>query len=263
MNDEPDVRRLLEAAVRHEPPLALDRDAVLEDGRRRLRVRRTATVGGAAMAVVAVVLGMTALSGANFGMSDGIGPAAPLAPVTSAPPYSAVTTSPEPPASREAPVAVTTTTQVPTSAATVDLGVVLLRATSVWPEGVRVEADGGEWYDFDEQGIAAFHLVAADDSRRMMRVQVAGDGSVADPACPVKTCRAFVDGGGTRLFVITEPVEPRGGLSTTVVALRPGGVHVRVVETTGVGPPWRPEPLLDESALVSLATLPGFDRVKR
>lgn len=266
MNDEPDVRRLLEAAVRHEPPLGLDRDAVVEEGRRRLRVRRTATVGGAAMAVVAVVLGMTALSGANLGMPDEIGPAAPA---TTAPPHSARTTGPpqstgagSPPVGREAPVAVTTA-RVPTSAERPDLGVVLLRAPVAWPAGVRREGEGGEWFAFDEKGIAAFHLVAADESRRMVRVQVAGDGSLAEPVCPVETCREHVEADGTRLFVTTEPAEQRGGLSTTVVALRPGGVHVRVVETAGVGPPWRPKPLLDESTLVSLATLPGFDGVKR
>lgn len=267
MNDEPDVRRLLEAAVRHEPPLGLDRDAVVEEGRRRLRVRRTATVGGAAMAVVAVVLGMTALSGANLGLPDEIGPAAPAttaAPVTSALPHSALTTSPPQSAgSREAPVAVTTNTRAPTSAGRPDLGVVLLRAPVAWPAGVRREGEGGEWFAFDEKGVAAFHLVAADESRRMVRVQVAGDGSFAEPACPVETCQEHVEADGTRLFVTTEPAEQRGGLSTTVVALRPGGVHVRVVETAGVGPPWRPKPLLDEATLVSLATLPGFDGVKR
>jgi hypothetical protein len=60
---ESDVRRLLGKAVEGEPPLGIDRDEVFRAGRRKLRNRRFAEVGGVAAVVVAAVVGVAALIG--------------------------------------------------------------------------------------------------------------------------------------------------------------------------------------------------------
>jgi hypothetical protein len=251
VSDE-DVRRMLSAAVRGEPPLALDREAVFAEGRRRLRVRRTATVGGAAVAVVAVVLGMSALSGAQFGMREDVGPAAP-APATTSRPATPPLTSP-PAAEAVAPEA--TVTRSPT--ATPDrLGMVLRDAKIPWPRGIAVEGEGKEWFAFDQSGAATFHLVAKDAARRLLTVRVYPDGA-PEVACG-EGCRLEPAPDRTLVAVRhTKPTEDGGPIAVEVTTMTGEGGDVQVVETAGVGPPWQVEPLLPDDVLVAIATIPGL-----
>ncbi len=271
MTDEQDVRRLLSAAVRGEPPLALDRAAVFAEGRRRLRVRRTATVGGAAVAVVAVVLGMSALSGAQFGMRGDVGPAAPPAvpvpatigaPATTSPPPVATTPVAEPSVtSTERPEATRSPTAVD-PAVRGRLGVVLRDAKIPWPPGVSVAGDGAEWFAFDESGTATFHLVAKDAARRIVSVRVFA--GAAPPVACGEGCRLAPAPDGSLVSVRYAKPAGSGGPVSVEVATTPGaGAGVRVVETAGFGPPWQAEPLLPDDVLVAIATIPGLAAVNR
>lgn len=255
MNDDRDVRRLLEAAVRHEPPLALDRDAVFREGRRRLRVRRTATVGGTAVAVAAVVIGMTALSGANFGLSDPVGPAVQLPAVTTAAPSpTSASATPE----ITAPVTMTTRQLPPRE----ELARALREGPDVFPAEVDLEGEGRDWFAFDGSGTARFHLVADDRSRRLLTIAVVPD-SVVPPPCPYEDCQQWSYDAETLVFVRTlPPAQEADPYAIEVTALRKAGITVRVVESAGVGPPWRKDPIMPVKSLVELATIPGF-AVKR
>ncbi|MFC5285756.1 hypothetical protein ACFPM7_01715 [Actinokineospora guangxiensis] len=249
MSDE-DVRRMLSAAVGGEPPLGLDREAVFAEGRRRLRVRRTATVGGAAVAVVAVVLGMSALSGAQFGLREDVGPAAPAPATTSG---SASTTSP-----LTSPPAVAPEATVTASPPTTDrLGAVLRDAKIPWPRGVAVEGEGKEWFAFDQSGTATFNLVAKDAARRLLTVRVYPGGA------PEFVCRegCRIEPAPDRTLVAVrhaKPTEAGGPIAVEVMTMSGTGRDVQVVETAGFGPPWRVEPLLPDDVLVAIATIPGL-----
>ncbi|UVS82486.1 hypothetical protein [Actinokineospora sp. UTMC 2448] len=281
MNDEQDVRRLFEAAVRHEPPLTLDREAVIGAGRRRLRVRRTAAVGGAATAVAAVVIGMTALSGSQFGMPEPVGPAGPG---VSSEPRSAVTTTPASPSARvrttvEAPrstVWPTTTTwaEVPSTTMThrpevsEQLGVALGAAPLSWPADVEVEGSDVPWHTFDAKGHAQFALVTRDHARRTIEIRVAAGQRSGDKpeGCfqADMTCRSHRTANGALVhYWQPERVQEHGPNALTLHALRPDGVVVVVADIGGAGPPWRTEPLMSVDGLEQIALIPGFAAVNQ
>jgi hypothetical protein len=62
-SDESDVKALLGRALSGEPPLTLDRDEVFRQGRRKLRVRRMFSTGGAIGGAVVAVVGAVMLTG--------------------------------------------------------------------------------------------------------------------------------------------------------------------------------------------------------
>lgn len=57
-----DIKDLLGAAIGDEPPLGIDRDAVFEDGRKRLWRRRAWQSGAVAAAVVVAAVGAATLA---------------------------------------------------------------------------------------------------------------------------------------------------------------------------------------------------------
>ncbi|SDN19777.1 hypothetical protein [Allokutzneria albata] len=96
-----DIRTLLGGALDAEPPMSIDRGAVIKAGKRSLRRRRLATGLGVTAGVAAIALGATALAGPNalLGGPD-LGPAdsgpkisgtAPATTVTSRPPVTETT----------------------------------------------------------------------------------------------------------------------------------------------------------------------------
>jgi hypothetical protein len=62
-SDENDVKALLGRALSGEPPLTLDRDEVFRQGRRKLRIRRMFSTGGAIGGAVVAVVGAVMLTG--------------------------------------------------------------------------------------------------------------------------------------------------------------------------------------------------------
>ncbi|MCP3799193.1 hypothetical protein NLX83_07985 [Allokutzneria sp. A3M-2-11 16] len=90
-----DIRDLLGGALDTEPPMNIDRAAVIKAGKRSLRRRRVAAGVGVAAGVVAVALGATALAGptALFGGPD-LGPADSGPKITGTAPPATETTRP-------------------------------------------------------------------------------------------------------------------------------------------------------------------------
>ncbi|MGW5051047.1 hypothetical protein [Actinokineospora sp. NPDC004072] len=276
MNDEQEVRRLLEAAVRDEPPLRLDRAAVISAGRRRLRIRRTAAVGGAATAVAAVVIGMTALSGTQFGMPEPVLPAGPgphSAPGPTAPPGPQSTRTKEPPqTTASSPTGQTRTTVTTTTNGAPEtpdkLSAALRHGVVFWPADVAVEGTDVPWNTFDAQNRAQFTLVTPSHARRAVEVVVdsydAGDDKPPECGSPAFTCdRYTLPDGGTALLWRPAVVDADGPNTLELHAVRRDGVVVRVRDTAGFGPPWLPEPLLDRGSMQSIAMIPGFAAVIR
>lgn len=62
MSDDDDVKDLLSRAFGQEPPLGIDRDEVLQQGRKRLRRRRFAEAGSVVALVVVVAVGAATLT---------------------------------------------------------------------------------------------------------------------------------------------------------------------------------------------------------
>jgi hypothetical protein len=71
-----DVKDLLGRAFGDEPPLRLDRQEVIEQGRKRLRRKRTFEAGGVVAAVVAAAVGVARLTGLTGAEPDRLPPAA-------------------------------------------------------------------------------------------------------------------------------------------------------------------------------------------
>ena len=92
-----DVKNLLGRAFGDEPPLRLDRDEIIERGRKRLRRRRFFEAGGVVAAVVVVALGAVTLTGLTGSEPDRLPPAASSTHHTPPPSRPATTKLPQPP----------------------------------------------------------------------------------------------------------------------------------------------------------------------
>jgi hypothetical protein len=95
-----DPKELLGKAFGEEPPLRLDREEIVQRGRRQVRIRRFATSGGVAAAVVAVVLGAAVLPNlGGGGTDDAAAPPASVHPTSAGQPYppTTPTTAPQGP----------------------------------------------------------------------------------------------------------------------------------------------------------------------
>lgn len=116
MSDE-DVKELLSRAFGQEPPLRLDRDEVLHQGRKRLRRRRFYEAGSVVAVVVLVAVGATLLTNFTGNEPDRMPPAAsttqhaPPGPKLPVPPPRSPTSGVAPPstttATNELPIAIT------------------------------------------------------------------------------------------------------------------------------------------------------------
>lgn len=76
MSEEEDVKELLGRAFGQEPPLGIDRDQVLHQGRKRLRRRRVFEAGSVVAAVVIAAVGAATLTNLTDTEQDRIPPAA-------------------------------------------------------------------------------------------------------------------------------------------------------------------------------------------
>ncbi|MCT2585959.1 hypothetical protein [Actinophytocola gossypii] len=164
-NDGDDVKRWLGSALSDEPPLRLDRDAVLRQGRRRLRNRRLLAAGGSGAAVVAAVVGTVLVTGL-VSEEPSLPPAAGQ---TERPPVSASTTQ-SPPSS--------TTTRKPPSASTVDDNSVRLMAglttSGLLPDNAKLRPPPGA------DGEVTFRLTDGRTYQLTTDVHTAdGDGSLS------------------------------------------------------------------------------------
>ncbi|MGQ0840389.1 hypothetical protein [Actinokineospora sp.] len=262
-----DVKDLLGRAFADEPPLRLDRDAVLADGRRRLRRRRTAAIGGVTAAVAAAVVGATALTGGALGQPDELQPAAPSISTTTTPSLLPTTGVPDSP--RTAPPS-----QIlqPPAAASGRLSEVLRAAPIAWPPVITdMKGDARPWYQFDGKGKATADLVTRQGKRSLVVTvtpTAPRDDAIICPGVPsgrpLPNCtRQELPDGGTIRVNVDEPLggSPASPLSVVVTAARADGTTVTVTETSGTGPQWRTDQIVPTDVLVAIATLPGFSLV--
>ncbi|MGX7823964.1 hypothetical protein ACTG9Q_02610 [Actinokineospora sp. 24-640] len=278
MSDERELKRLLDLAVGQEPPLRLDPEAVLGEGRRRLRARRAAAVGGAATAVAALVIGVAAVAGSTYGMPGQVGPAGSVTVDGPGPRSGTETAAPvaEPtrpvPGNQAPPPSLTTARNTPPTA-TVPAGTVLspaaverlgaaLRDGKVeWP-ALAKEGQGRPWHAFDRSGTARFDLVTPERARRTVVVTVSVGRVYESELCVSHDngppCETWRLGDGTMLTFTNAPEAADSSPTSRLRAVRPDGLVVVVMDVGGSGPPWRRQPLLDQTAMVQIATLPGF-----
>ncbi|WP_018686793.1 hypothetical protein [Actinokineospora enzanensis] len=263
------VHDLLRLALDGEPPLDIDRDAVFADGKRRLRRRRQAAVGGVTLAVAVGVVGTAALSSGVFAFGPQVTPATTGTPVVS------ITESPRPslpapmptapgtsPASR-VPSMTTTTFPMPPSAQGM---VVLNDRFKDWPAGVH-GVKGSARPLFELAGGGGFTAdVLTTTGRRVLQVRVYFTAAVqhsmecfsAQNGTPLPNCTRSTGPGGAVLRMNRENMDAKQHFPAIlqVIADRADGVTVEVMDTAGTDPGSRLDPVLTTGQLVDIATDP-------
>jgi len=256
---ESDVRAALDRALAGEPPFTLDRAAVFAEGRRRVRRRRTAAYGLAAVTAVAVIGTSTLAAGALSTSPRPMPPAAPAVPATS------TTTAQSTPLTATPPSNSTTTTTYFADQTAADRNSVAMRDAAIpWPADVLKKVGAhGEWYQFDTAGTLSARLTTPTGDRRLI-VQLQGPKGVPPQTeCPPVTranpvCSRSVRPDGTVLRVLEDRATP----SITVTSLRPDDTYVIVQETASGIAPSRLERVLDTSTVVTLALVPGLSATR-
>ncbi|PPK67812.1 hypothetical protein V5P93_007154 [Actinokineospora auranticolor] len=258
-----DVRELLEVALRGEPPMGLDRAGVIADGKRRLRRRRQAAVGGVTLAVAFAVFGAAAISGGAFGLRpEQVGPAAP-------PPSTSSSVDPGAPAAAPAPVS--TVTQSPVAPSTspgtrapeMEYPDYSTFATSMremakkWPAEIFTKTSYEGAYEWNTKGPdgwmkATLHTKLGN---RLLTVRMYYTGEFShSTACQQQpSCYTRVQ-DRTPLRVTRTEERPT---IVQVVADRPDGRTVEVTETIGEGSGWRFDQVLGDDLLISIAVGAG------
>ncbi|PWW50880.1 hypothetical protein [Actinokineospora spheciospongiae] len=263
---ESDIRAALDRALAGEPPFTLDREAVFAEGRRRVRRRRTAAYGLAAVTAVAVIGTSTLAAGALSTSPQPMPPAAPAALSTTA---TTVLTTPR--TAMPPPISTTTTTRSPGSSvpppgqASADHNSAVMHGAAIsWPPDVVKKVGAyGEWYRFDTGGTLSARLVTPTGDRRLI-VRLRGpDGVPPQTECPPvaradTACSRDVRPDGTVLRVS----EDRTTSSVTATSLRPDGTYVTVQETASGIAPSRLDRVLDTPTVVALALVPGLSAIK-
>lgn len=248
MNDE--VKDMLSKALRDEPPVGVDYDAVRAAGRRRRARRQAGIVGGAALGVAAVV-SAAMLVRQPPPPSPATGPASPTTGVPAPAPAGCAmpaytggfTDSPDGVASAEE------------LAESARLTEAVGRFALPLPAGVTMEPAKPQLCAIKDSWGTQFTLRSpAGDRTVFLEVKPgarAGSCPVPDKqtACSVDKLR---DGGTVRLT--QTPAGPAGVLSA-IDAWRVDNTHVRVLETGSAAPQPIPR-ILDNEALITIASAP-------
>lgn len=259
-----DIKALLDKAFGPEPPLSLDREAILRRGRRQVRVRRLAASGGVAAAVVAVVLGAAVLSNKPGG--DEVNPAQPA---STRPVATTTTPSDRVPDGPELPLTTTTApTRTPIDAArrhAAELTTVLARALPGDFKLQPLEPDTAPLvfaFDGTSYRTSARLTDASGQGIVLIVVNLVPRGS-APPRCPGHTrCTELSEAG----VAMTERTDTTSGgtVEYSIIAHRPDGTRLTLIannlasikiEETRIG---RPAPPVDLAQLRAIATLPGM-----
>ncbi|MCG8919581.1 hypothetical protein L6E12_27785 [Actinokineospora sp. PR83] len=252
---ESDIRAALDRAVAGEPPFTLDRAAVFAEGRRRVRRRRTAAYGFAAVTAIAVIGTSTLAAGALSTSPQPMPPAAPTAPATTTKP-----TKPTFPASTPPSTSTTTHSAAPATTSADRNSAAMRDASIAWPvEILRKEGAHGEWYRFDATGTLSARLITKTGDRRLI-VQLRGpEGVPPATECPPATrsslvCSRYDHPDGTVLRVL----EDHAASSIVVTSLRPDDTYVTVQETASGILPSRLARVLETHTVVDLALVEGL-----
>lgn len=264
-HDEDAIKGLLGKAFGPEPPLALDREEILRRGRRGLRIRRLATSGGVAAAVVAVILGAAALNGLPGGGSGHeITPAQATTSPTAPPSTSPTDAAPTGP---ELPLTPTATVQVRDA----DKHAIELTRTL---SGAGVVPRALTQFSVDGTAPLSFVFTAGIYRASALLVDSAGRGVLAVYVRPPTNdltpprCSKIADCSEWNLagVAMTARIErtTSGTVEYSVLALRPDGTNLTLTatNTSTLGPGevrrTRPQPPVDLAALRAIAVLPGL-----
>lgn len=268
LDGEPDMKRWLGSALSGEPPLALDRDEIFRQGRRRLRNRKLFQAGGAVTGVVAVVVGAV-LVGGLVGGEPSVPPAATgTAPVST-------TSDPGPPASQPAP-----TSEAPVSSTTSSPGMEIderanrlthvLAESGVLPSGYTLEPvpdTGGPTFRRIHPSVygmeADLHTPDASGWLWVLVEKGPGVGATCDVIePPVDRCEVR-DELGMPMTIAVQKFDS-GEIRRVVRSVRPDGCYVTVTSSNltatsrdkGVPPSGTAWPALPEPKMIKIAALP-------
>ncbi|TDV40012.1 hypothetical protein [Actinophytocola oryzae] len=209
-----DIKDLLGRAFGQEPPLGIDRDEVLEQGRKRLRRRRLFEAGGVVAAVVVAAVGAATLTNLSGSEPDRMPPAASS--TQSAPPGPQLPMSPS--ETPEVPRTAVTTTEGPPPSAPVE-GMVDKLTQQLYASGIVPEES----------------LRASSDKSEAPRFRAVGETYVfeTDLVLPTRQgyLRVVVERAGASTLTCGDA--PRPFLNCTVWHLAPNDVvvsHVRAAD---------------------------------
>ena len=257
-----DIKALLDKAFGPEPPLALDREAIVRHGRRQVRIRRLAASGGVAAAVVAVVLGAAFLSS-----RPGDDEVTPALPASTRPVQVTTTPSNLAPAGPELPLSTTTQVlPVDGEAHAAELTKILSTAR-VLPETVKalpLESNGAPLvFRFDGSGYQAAARLSDASGQGIVLISLSRSRNGTPPRCPDSDNCTELSESGVVMAAHTDR-STTGTIEYSVYALRPDGTSLtlsasnlastRLDETRTT----RPEPPVDLTQLRAIATLPGL-----
>jgi hypothetical protein len=268
MTDERDeIKAILDRAFTPEPALGLDRDEVYRRGHQQVRNRRLLTSGGVVLGVVAVVLGVAALTGVLRKGADE-DTAAPPVGVTSPPQAltSSVQVAPPGPA---LPLPPSTTAPLPASAG--EHAVLLTKALSgsgMFPGEFTVLAAEPNTdplvFQFVDGSYRTTALLVDTRGRGVLIIDVqrAARGESPPKCADVKECTVWSESGVAGAASTARNTS--GTVEYSVDALRPDSTRVILLATNAASTRWedspatRPEPPVDLKQLRVLATLPGL-----
>lgn len=250
---EQDLRDGLRDAVRHEPPLSFDPDALIADAEHRI-TRRRAMVGAA---ILTAVLGLAAVGVPAALRDNGVvtAPAAPSATEFSWPPA-----HPAKPRQRTGDELRAQAVRMRAHTDEV-FGHVVARA-----RGIRTDPFGGEAadvYELGQKSLEAGVHFTVDGTASLVDVSVQVEGAAQAPAeiCARQECRFTVRPDGSALLTYREKVDELEILS--VVHYRTDGVSVSAAaynaDTFGVAAPvYGPAVSATEAELTALALDPAY-----
>lgn len=270
-----DVRELLGRAFGDEPPLRIDRDEVLEQGRKRLRRRRFFEAGSVVAAVVVAAVGAATLTNLGGAEPERMPPAASHAqPAPNEGPSLPLPPGTTPP-SVDQPSATGSDEGVPPSGAGVDvskqLTAVLYSSGIVTADDVDVMSkQTGSVPTFQQYGDQYVYDVELLRSEVQGSLQITVDyvpEQVADcgmvPA-PYDSCEEW--GRGSPQAYLARYEGSDGERRTYLIAVQPGGVRVSATATNttvraaeaGTLPNPKLSPVLSDDELFILVTQVGF-----
>lgn len=261
-----DVKALLARAMGDEPPLRIDREEVLQQGRKRLRRKRVIDVGSVVAAVVIAVVGATTLTNLADSEPDRMPPAAS-------------STQPAPPGP-QLPLTTTTITEAATSAPTEGPSVTLSETSAprltalLYATGLVSESDARstsgrpatpEFLAAKDQYIYEADIVRQDE-QGYLRVIVGYTSDIA-PGCAAVvvdgTCSIASTDGVQVTLIHTE--NPLGQRQTMASAKFHSGIQVAVTvsnatfqETKDGKRPLNKLPFLTDDQVCFLTTKVGF-----
>jgi hypothetical protein len=261
--EDEDVKALLGRALAGEPPLALDRDEVFRQGRRKLRNRRLFSAGGAISGAVVAVVGAVVLTGLIA-----------EEPVPETPPAATRTERPAPPGPT---LPLTTTQQGPSTSytplePTADHASALTRALlATLPADARPSRLDGEpprfkpaqdTYEFAadiETGTADGSLSVSVGSAPAAAEAACAQVADANAGCAIRTARDVVvavgtwkdHGTGEKRYIVY--AVRRDGTSVTAIA-----TNLSERRRTYGKNPADPAPVVDAARLAEIVTLPGL-----